>query len=195
MRTVFTLLIILVAQTSFGQNRKAILNRIQTYEDSLVLNTPYQVSEERLRSIIQSYLTDMGWEQANDVNTFKKTVAKIETRYDPCDQNVNAGRKHRYRYVSCRSKCVTEVATFTTSSGADYQLKTYLDPNQGYRGYGCRRWPTEFRPKVNELELRRYIYISLHGDLVDLPLELQHAVLSYNNRASEKRKLVGGVDF
>ena len=192
-RLLFAFLII--SSSSFAQSRHQLKNHIQAYKDSVVLTATYPISSDILLERITKYYVSEGWVLEEDEQRFAKVVTTRSRRDEPRTIQ-RSGISRTSRYVTCGSKTLVEIEVQETDGLSDFSARVYLDQNHDNRGWDCPNRPTYYRPQLDELSLRRYLYIQVYGDELEFSADLQQSIAKFNQDQSiEKRLLVAGVDY
>lgn len=195
MKRLFLFFLLVTSVTGFSQSRYQLKNLIQTYKDSVVLTATYPISSDSLFGLIEAYYVSKGWKLEKGGHRFSKTL-KTRSRRDEPRAIQRGGISRTSRYVTCRSKSLVEVEVHKSNGNSDFNAKASLDVNYENWGWGCPNRPTYYRPKLDELSLRRYLYIRVYGDNLGLPSYLVQSIDKYNlEQNSERRLLIAGVDY
>lgn len=179
MKIIFTFQFIFIFATCFSQNRKSVLNQIQDYKDSVVWTATYPSSPDGLESMINNYFLADGWEYYSDDSLLRKRYAVYTRREEVCSiKEVCLNRRSQFTYRS--GQALLRVTVFDIKDGADFSLNRSCMP----------------RVNLDELQLRRHLYIHYFGDQIDFPVSLEEKIAQYNTRQkSERRLLVSATHY
>ena len=192
-RLLFAFLIL--SSVSHAQSRNQLKNQIQAYKDSVVLTATYPISTDSLLGLIETYYVSEGWERQEESQRFSKVV-KTRNRRDEPRAVKRSGVSRVSRFVTCSTRSLVEVETQEAGGFADFTARAFIDQNHVNRGWDCPSRPTYYRPELDELSLRRYLYMEVFGEWLELRSDLEQSIVKFNgSQQSDKRLLIAGIDY
>lgn len=186
------ILLLLVPNLIFAQqNKKNVLNQIESYKDSLLIVSSYPTQVDTLNAAITKWLLGKGWKQSEkDTAIFiGQTVNRERTDANYFRSNVRIG------FAYCKRVAKLELNVLQFDSLADFEITTSYREPFGFSGHGCPKRPTVPVRQFEELSLRRLLYEQFIGAEIDFSNKLERVIAEYNSGQSENNRLIKGRDY
>lgn len=194
MKFLILILVSVLCNFSFAQNRNKIIKEVSTYKYELYSKSRYNTTSFELKSILNKYLKKRGYKihMEDSLNiTFTKLVTVSCSKHPGHEKDKFRAEK----YEKCKAKFYVALQILDKKNGKHVLVNTRLEEyNVPMTAIYKKRMLGSY--KFKKLNLYEFLHQHYHNTGFILPKELITKIENYNaKQTKEQKKLIADRDY